>query len=353
LTTPARVVTIVGPRTTAIGSLELPAPGQGQAEIAVQACGICGSNLHAWSHPELSIQREGNAQPGAAGHEIAGVVTRIGPDVAGLEVGQQVTVEPNLATACGECEACTEGRAWFCRRQTDLPCWGFAERMIVPARSLLSPSAPIDPGLLTLAEPLACAFHALRSSWTATVRGLEGKHVAIVGAGVAGLLAVAAARSLGAGRITSFARHPQQALAAKSLGADQVIEGTVSAADEVVWKLKADLVLEVVGGRSDTLATSLAAVNRGGEVVVVGLFDEPQTFDARKAVFREIRMYFPVTYSTLDGIPDHRFALDLLVAEPELLGQLVTHRIPLDSVGEAFDLSADKSAGALRVVVTP
>ena len=344
---------IVGPRETTIGTLDLAAPGPGEAEIAVQACGICGSNLHAWAHPELTIQRDGKAKPGAAGHEIAGVVTQVGSDVTGLEVGQQVCVEPNRATACGKCEACTEGRAWFCRNQTDLVCWGFAERMIVPARSLLSPSAPIDPALLTLAEPLACAFHALRSSWTATALGLEGKHVAIVGAGVAGLLAIAAAKSLGAGRITSFARHPQQALAAKSLGADQVVEGTVSADDEVVWKLKADLVLEVVGGRADTLATSLAAVNRGGEVVVVGLFDEPQTFDARKAIFREVRMYFPVTYTTLNGIPDHTFALELLVREQDSLAQLVTHRIPLDRVEAAFELSANKSAGALRVVVMP
>jgi (R,R)-butanediol dehydrogenase / meso-butanediol dehydrogenase / diacetyl reductase len=346
-------VTIVGPRQTAIADLALPALGPDDAEIRVLACGICGSNLHAWAHPELTIQKDGQAKPGAAGHEIAGVVVRVGSEVVGLEPGQQVCVEPNRATGCGVCPACAEGGAWFCRSQTDLACWGFAESMIVPARSLLSPSAPLDPAVLTLVEPLACAFHALRSSWTATSRGLEGKHVAVVGAGVAGLLAVAAARSLGAGRITCFARHPHQALAAKALGADHVVEGTVGADDEIVYKLKADLVLEMVGGRADSFGTSLAAVNRGGEVVVVGLFDEPQTFDARKAVFREIRMNFAVTYSTLEGIPDYRFALDLLVREQQTLAQLVTHRVPLDAIDEAFALASDKASGALRVVVTP
>jgi threonine dehydrogenase-like Zn-dependent dehydrogenase len=346
-------VTIVGPRATAIGPLELPDPGPGEAEIRVLACGICGSNLHAWAHPELTIQKDGQAKPGAAGHEIAGEVVRVGADVVDLEPGQQVCVEPNLATGCGVCAACIEGRAWFCRNQTDLACWGFAESMIVPARSLLSPSSPLDPAVLTLVEPLACAFHALRSSWTALRFGLEGTHVAIVGAGVAGLLAIAAAKSLGAGRITCFARHPHQALAAKSLGADHVVEGTLGANDEVVYQLKADIVLEMVGGRADTLATSLAAVNRGGEVVVVGLFDTPQTFDARKAVFREIRMYFPVTYSTLDEVPDYRFALDLLVREQESFSQLVTHRLSLSDIDAAFGLAADKASGALRVVVTP
>lgn len=348
-----RAVTIAGPRETAVTTLELRGPGPGEVEIAVHACGICGSNLHAWAHPESAIQRDGNSHPGAAGHEIAGEVTRVGADVTVFEPGQQVCVEPNLATACGKCAACVEGRAWFCRNQKDIACWGFAESMIVPAQSLLRPPEPIAPELLTLAEPLAFAIHALRNSWTATRYRIAGRHVAVVGAGVAGLLVVAAARDLGAGRITVFARHPHQAAAADAVGAHEVIKGTVDAKHESVRNLRADVVLEAVGGRSDTFATSLSAVARGGEVVVLGLFDEPQTFDARKAVFREIRMFFPVTYGTLDGISDFELALELLVRDQDTLARLVTHRLPLDRVDEAFALAADKGTGALRVVVTP
>jgi threonine dehydrogenase-like Zn-dependent dehydrogenase len=348
-----RAVTIAGPRRTEISALVPEIPGPGEVEIAVRACGICGSNLHAGAHPELAIQRDGNSHPGAAGHEIAGEVVRLGADVSGLDLGQQVCVEPNLATACGRCAACAEGRAWFCRNQTDIACWGFADTMVVPARCLLSPTETIAPELLTLAEPLACAFHALRSSSTASRVGLAGRHVAVVGAGVAGLLVVAAARELGAGRITAFARHPHQAAAARSLGADDVIEATVDAGHEAVRGLRADVVLEAVGGRSDTFSTSLSAVARGGELIVLGLFDEPQTFDARKAVFREIRMYFPVTYGTLDGVSDFELALTLLVRERESLSRLVTHRLPLDRIDEAFGLAADKASGALRVVVMP
>jgi 2-desacetyl-2-hydroxyethyl bacteriochlorophyllide A dehydrogenase len=348
-----RAVTIAGRRETALASFELPSPGAGQVEIAVLACGICGSNLHVWARPELAVQRDGNSYPGAAGHEIAGEVTSVGADVTIFEPGQQVCVEPNLATACGKCAVCVEGRAWFCRNQKDIACWGFAESMLVPARSLLSPPEPIAPELLTLAEPLAFALHALRNSWTATRHGMAGRHVGVVGAGVAGLLAVAAARDLGAGRITVFARYPHQAAAARAVGADEVIEGTIDAMHESVRNLRADVVLEAVGGRSDTFATSLSAVARGGEVIMLGLFDEPQTFDARKAVFREIRMFFPVTYGTLDGISDFELALELLVRDQETLTKLITHRLPLDRVDEAFALAADKSSGALRVVVTP
>ncbi len=96
--------------------------------------------------------------------------------------------------------------------------------MVVPARSLLAPPAPVPADVLTLAEPLACAVHALRQSWTATTSGLAGRHVAIVGAGVAGLLAVLAARDLGAERVTVVARHQHQALVATALGADAVLD---------------------------------------------------------------------------------------------------------------------------------
>lgn len=348
-----RAATITGPRRAAVSAFELPPPGPGQVQIRVQACGICGSNLHSWAHPELAIQRDGDARPGAAGHEIAGEITAVGNDVTGASIGQQVCVEPNLATGCGTCSACTEGRAWFCRNQEDVASWGFAESMTLPARAVLSPRVRTDPATLTLAEPLAFAFHALRSSWTAACPGLSGAHVAVVGAGVAGLLAVAAARDLGAGHVTVLARHAQQAVAARALGADDVLEGTPAADDAAVRGIRADIVLEAVGGRTDTFATSLSAVARGGEVVVMGLFDERQSFDARKAVFRELRMFFPVTYGTLDGITDFSLALDLLVREQRTLAELITHRRGLDRIDEAFALAADKASGALRVVVTP
>lgn len=314
---------------------------------------MCGSNLHAWAHPELAIQREGSSGIGAAGHEIAAEVVRVGADVDSLAPGQQICVEPNLATGCGSCAACQEGRAWFCRSQSDLPSWGFAEAMVIPARAALRPPSDIAPEVLTLAEPLACAMHALRSSYTGTVRGLTDRHVAVIGAGVAGLLAVAAARDLGARRVTVLARHPHQAAAAAALGATQVLSGKVDASDERVYRLGADLVLEAVGGQSDTFATALAAVARGGEVAVLGLFDQPQTFDARRAVFREVRLFFPVTYGTLHGVADFDLALGLLARKQTQLAQLVTHQVPLEGIDEAFALAANKAAGALRVVVVP
>lgn len=348
-----RAITITGPRQTAASAVDLPAPGPGQVEIRVIACGVCGSNLHAWAHPELTIQRDGPGHPGAAGHEIAGDITRVGSGVSTLAIGDQVCVEPNLATGCARCAACVNGRAWFCREQSDLPVWGFAESMIIPARAALRPPSPIEPTALTLAEPLAVAFHALRSCWTALGPGLGGSHVAVVGAGMTGLMGVAAARELGAGRISVLARHPQQAAAAAGLGADAVVEGTVDAGDAVVRNLRADIVLEAVGGRSDSLAIAIAATGRAGEVVVMGLFDERQSFDARRAVFRELRMFFPVTYGTLDGVTDFSLALDLLARQQSVFASLVTHTRSLDLVDEAFALAADKTSGALRVVVTP
>ena len=278
----------------------------------------------------------------------------VGPDVVGLELGQQVCVEPNLATGCGVCAACIEGRAWFCRHQTDLACWGFAESMIVPARSLLSPSAPIDPAVLTLVEPLACAFHALRSSWTATALGLEGKHVAVVGAG-RGRPARDRGRpqSLGAGRITSFARHPHQALAAKSLGADRSSRATStpttrsstssrpiscsrwSAAGPTRWRRHWPR--STAGERWSSSGCSTSR--------------RPSTPARRSSARSGCTSRSPTRPSTAS--PTTVRARPAGARAGAHWPSSSRTASPLDRVDAAFELSANKSAGALRVVVTP
>lgn len=343
-----RAASVVAERAIAVGEISLPAPGAGQVRVRVTACGICGSNLHLWERPALSAQRGVEPRPGADGHEIAAVVAEIGSGVTGLAPGDQVCIEPRLASACGTCEACRRGSAWYCGDQTPLACWGFSEQMIVPAQGLLKPAVDVPPALLTLAEPLAVAVHALRSSTAGLTGSLRGSHVAIVGAGAAGLLAITAARHLGAARVSVVARHPHQAVAAKELGADRVL-----GPDDPVADLGADLAVEAVGGSADSLSVALSAVRARGEVVVIGIFDEPQSISSRRVTYREARLYFPVTYGVQDGVRDFDLALEVLIREQDSLAGLITHTMPLADVAEAFELAANKKAGALRVVVTP
>ncbi|MCP3975439.1 MAG: zinc-binding dehydrogenase [bacterium] len=337
-----------GPRQLEIEEIELPDAGN-QVEVTVLACGICGSDLHGWEHPELSVGIKGGPAPGFTGHEIA--VTYTDPKTGAKTLA---TIEPNRLTACGSCEACRGRSAWFCRNRSGLEAFGYAEAMVVPPWSLFPLPAGTNPVLATLVEPLACAVHTIRSSHSARNDGrIDGLSVAVLGAGVTGILTAAAARYLGATEVTVTARHPHQADQALQMGANTVLEADDDDTLASLREVQPHLVVECVGGTAPTLALALRAVTAGGEVAAFGLFDEPQQIDTRRASMKELRMFFPITYGTIDGVHDFEVAIEMLTTTDLPFGSLVTHEFPLDDISAAFEAAADKRSGALRVVVKP
>lgn len=349
-----RATTSTGARRLRVQQVDLPAPGPGQVVIDVTACGICGSNLHEWRHPDQSIAAGGVVVPGISGHEVAGVVVDAGDDV-GAAAGARVVLEPNLAQACGTCEVCARGDAWFCRQRWQVPVWGFADRMLVRQAGVFEVPDGVDDATATLVEPLACAIHGLRGTARAIAGGddLGGATVAVVGAGVAGLLALRAAAHLGAGRLVSVARYPHQGDAATRLGADVVIDSRDDTQLDQLKDERPEVVVEAVGGTADTFDTAIHAVRPAGEIVVLGLFDQPQAIDVRRAIFRELRLSFPVTYGRRGDAHDYDHALAALVDGGDAVRSLVTHRFGLDDVDAAFRRADDKGGDVLRVVVTP
>ena len=349
-----RAAVSVGARRLQVAEVDAPRPGPGHLAIDVRACGICGSNLHEWRAPERSIAPGGVVVPGVAGHELVGTVATLGAGVDGPAPGTRVVVEPNLAQACGTCPACRDGTAWFCRDRTPLPVWGFAERVVVRAPAAFPVPAVVPDAVATLVEPLACGVHGLRGTERVLSRGsLDGATVAVVGAGVAGLLVLLAAGHLGAGRRVAVARHRHQARAADALGAHVVLDAGDTDLTEQLRAQRPDVVVEAVGGNAATFDLAVRAVVPGGEVVVLGLFHEPQSLDVRRAVLRELRLSFPVTYGVRDGVHDVDVALEALAAGGPAVGALVSHRFGLDDVDAAFARADDKSDDVLRVVVEP
>ena len=344
-----KAAVIDGVRDITLTDVDLPAPAPGSDEelVSITACGVCGSNVTNWRDPSFAIDASGGRQPGAAGHEISAVVER---------TGARVIIEPNRAGGCGSCAACAAGRAWFCRNRRTVPVWGFAEGMVVRSAALFELPDNVDPHTAVLIEPLSCTVHAIRHSWTATAAGgrVDGKRVAVLGAGLSGLLASTAARWLGAEQVAVLARHDHQADWAARLGADVVVRDADDA--EARAELKAfrpDLVVEAVGGASDTFGLAVDVVAAPGEVSVLGLYDKPQQLDVRRAAVRETRLFFPITYGELDGVHDFEVAIDVVARSGLPLDGLVTHRFGLDDIAEAFETAADKSQGSLRVVITP
>jgi len=324
----------------------LPEPGSGEARVRLEACGICGSDLHFY-HADLW-------QPGhTPGHEMVGRVEALGPDTAGcgLREGQRVAVEPLLA--CGDCEACRAGRYNVCRQlrlQGVQAPGGLCEALAAPTPRLHPVAEDLDPAVAALTEPVAVAVHGLRRG-----RFEPGQRVLILGAGAVGLVTAIAARALGAGEVWISARHAHQAERCRALGATRVLREEEAGHDALLALARETdfhLVVESVGGSADTVRDACAAVAPGGTISVLGVFLGPVAVDPLWLLMREGTLAWSNCYDAPGGRADFADAARLVEDERERLAPLVTHRRPLAEVDDAFRLAADKSSGAVKVSVT-
>jgi len=334
----------------AAGRLDLrdvaaPAPGPGEVLVRVRACGICGSDLHWYAGA--------GAPPRVCpGHEIAGAVAALGAGVRGVRVDDAVAVEP--AVVCGVCVACRAGLRQRCPRLRILGMHrpgGLADFVLAPADALFALPGGLDWALAALTEPLAVCVHAVRRA------AIEpGQRVLILGAGAIGLLSVAAARAAGATEVWITARYLHQAALAQRLGATRVFAADADGDAEraaLTAERPIDAVLETVGGAADTIADGVRAVRAGGTVVVLGVFSGAPTLPATTLLIKEVRLVGSMMYDRAGPQADFAAAIELLAAQADALSPLVTHRLGLDDVAQAFAAAADKGAGAVKVSVLP
>ncbi|MEY2571323.1 MAG: 2-deoxy-scyllo-inosamine dehydrogenase [Acidimicrobiaceae bacterium] len=309
---------------------------QGWVRLRVEACGICGSDLHFW-HGHL--RRPLGTSPG---HELAGTIVD-GP--AGLP-DVRYAVSPN--TVCGTCEFCRTGRSNLCNRGgAGLGLGrdgGLAELVDAPVANLAPIPDGVDAVIASLTEPLAV-----------TVRGVgrarvePDSKVLVLGAGTIGLCAGLVARDRAA-VVAITARHPHQRAAAERLGI------TVLDEDEAVaWgkEHRPDIVIESVGGAADTVGDAIRVVRRGGTIVLLGTFNEPRPVDLQRLMMKEVALLGSFCYGGGDREPEFATAARLTGRWRDELSALTTHQFPLDEVASAFAAAGDKSTGAIKVTLTP
>ena len=343
-----RVACVRGRAEIEIARVAIPEPGPGEVRVAVEACGICGSDLHLFD--------SGFFPPGTTpGHESAGRIDALGPGVANLETGTRVAVEP--MRSCGACAECRRGAYSICRSAqlhgVNLP-GGLAEYIVVPADRVHPVPGDLDAELAALAEPMAVVVHSLARGGAAA-----GQRVLVLGAGSVGLLTLVAARRLGAGDVWITARYPHQIELAHALGATRVLteaEAETAALDAIGRESPIDLVVETVGGGADTLRAAGAAVRPGGTVSVVGVFLGGAAIDPLGLLMKEVTMAWSYCYglrAERAGHSDFAEAIDVIAAERDALAALVTHRFPLDQIARAFAAAGDRRDGAIKVSIRP
>ena len=243
-----------------------PEPAAGEVTIQVEACGL--------NHLDLWLEKKGLpvpiTLPRTPGGEVSGRVLKLGPSVHDWKPGDEVAVQSNLF--CGECEFCRAGEESICLKGELLGVnrdGGFAEEVVVPARSLVRLPPGVDfkmSAALTLAA--STAMHML----TDRTRVRAGEWVLVMGAasGV-GSAAIQIATALGA-RVISTASSDEKRRLGLSLGAVAIVDlaqpGWTREVRQITGKRGVDLVIEHIGGK--VLEQSFETLVRGGRVVTCG-----------------------------------------------------------------------------------
>jgi len=335
---------VTGPESMEVRAFEVPEPGPENLLLRVAACGVCGSDLHQfhgrWSPPDV-----------VAGHEVGAVIQQAGPNVTEMQRGDKVAVEPILR--CGRCRFCRTGRYLHCESGTFLSVGahgGFAELMCVPAYCCTKLSGDIDPELGAFAEPLAVGLHAVR---LARPNGED--TVLVLGAGTIGLMTVAAAKAMGAGRVLVTARYEHQASAALALGAEEAIMSDDDLPNRVANLCPGgpDFVVETVGTIGGATEQALQLVRKLGTVVLVGGVTDSCDINLGPIIGKELTVLGSPCYGQVGVRTDFEVAAELLSTGRVDVAPLVTGRYALDDIQEAFRAADDKSTGAIKMLVTP
>jgi L-iditol 2-dehydrogenase len=309
-----------------IEDVEDPAPEPGEVVCDVLACGVCASDVIDWY-----VTRK---LPAVLGHEPTGVITAIGEGVNGWGIGDRVAIHHHAP--CGECRRCRRGHETLCERfrATALEPGGFSERVRISAElvdELLPLPDGLDPAAATLIEPLACV---LRAQDRAGLRPGDG--LLVVGAGVNGLLQIAAAHARAVEAVWVREPRPERLAAAESLGAERH-------GNELI-----DVAI-VCTPKPDAIAAAQQALAPGGTLCLYSppAPGGPSALDGTDLFLRELT----VTASYSAGTRDMRAALELIADGLLDVDSLITHRLPLAQTARALELQ--RSGEALKVVVVP
>jgi 2-desacetyl-2-hydroxyethyl bacteriochlorophyllide A dehydrogenase len=330
---------------------EEPVAADGQAVVAVAACGICGSDLHSY--------REGLAvKPGRVlGHEFCGEILAA-PGVGELAIGDRVAVRPLLP--CGVCERCQEGQLQLCEgaHESDIGYGSpgaFAERVLVPHAVVGETIFPIPPNVDdaagALVEPLAVALHAV------TVAAPKADDVVLVaGAGTIGLGVTRLLRLAGVGTIVVAEISEHRRRRAVALGADIVLDPSAEDVTKAIRSItgpgayglgaRADLVFECAGAQA-ALATALKSVRQGGTIVLSGIYGREVGAHLDRIVEKELRVQGAVAYNNEFSAVIEHLASGAL--DPD---DFVSHTYALEQITEAFETQMD-AARSLKVQVRP
>ena len=324
---------------TVIGK-DVPEIKGNEVLIQVINAGICGSDIHAYlgKHPFRH-------PPSILGHEIIGSIVEIGDNVTSFEIGEMVTIEPQIG--CGNCRPCTEGHYNLCEDKVVLGTtnWdgGFAEYVVAPEKSLHQIPKTLKPDLAVLTEPLAVGVHA------ANIADIQkGDKVAILGSGPIGLVTAVAAHYKGAETICLTDAFDRNLEIGKKLCATDTVNVRHKSLEEYVTANigQFDHVF-LTASYGAILDDALSIIKRKGKIISIALFEDKVSIDLNRLMISEIQVFGSSMYVK----EDFKTAIDIISSQKYKLGSLITHRFHFDQINEAMEVALTKKDSPIKIVL--
>jgi L-iditol 2-dehydrogenase len=332
--------TMIAPGQIDIHKTSAPTPGPGEVLLRIQCIGVCGSDIHVYhgKHPLTSY-------PVVQGHEFSAIIEALGHGVTGLTPGSKVTSMPQIV--CGECAPCRRGDYHIC---DNLKVQGFqapgcAQELWVTSADKIVPlpeTFTFEQGALV--EPSAVAVHAVGRAGR-----LDGRRVAVLGAGPIGNLVAQTARSAGAQvLITDLSDYRLDI--ARQCGLEAISNAkteTLSQASQRVFGQNGfDVAFECVGAEA-TITAAVDSIQKGGTIIVVGVFGDQPRVNLALVQDRELNLRGTLMYQR----PDYQRAVELIASGGIQTGPLVSKHFPLDDYLEAYRYIDEFRDKSMKVVI--
>jgi L-iditol 2-dehydrogenase len=331
-----RAAVLVRPGEIAIESRPVPAPGPREVLVEVSSVGVCGSDVHWYEHGRIGdlIVRS----PLVLGHECAGRVAAVGPDVTKHVIGDRVCLEPGVP--CGRCRECRAGRynlcadvAFFATPPVD---GAFADFVTIHEDFAFAMPDGMSDDVGALMEPLSVGIWACRKA-----RITAGDRVLVTGAGPIGLLVMQVAKAFGATDVAISDVNEHRLALAERMGATRVLHAGHDAPGEV------DALIEC-SGNAGALKAGIEALRPAGTAVVVGMGPKP-TAEIPLSLIQNRELWLTGTFRYANTYPT---AIELAASGRVDVAALITGHYHLNDTEAALRAGHDDAA-SIKVMVHP
>lgn len=329
------------PGVIEFNEVDIPKPDKDQVLIKIMKIGICGSDIHVYhgKHPFTSY-------PVTQGHEVSGKIVELGENVTGLEIGQKVTIQPQVV--CGKCYPCTHGKYNLCEelKVMGFQTTGVASRYFaVDAEkvTLLPESMSYDEGAMI--EPLAVAVHASKQAGD-----MKGRKIAVLGAGPIGILVAQSVKGMGAESVMITDVSNVRLAKAKECGVDFCVNTKEKDFGEAMIECfgpdKADVIYDCAGNNI-TMGQAIKYARKGSVIILVAVFAGMAQVDLAVLNDHELDLNTSMMYRNEDYLD----AIRLVEEKKVTLKPLISSHFAFQDYLKAYQYIDENRETTMKVII--